>query len=63
MSASGGTSSPLAAQRNEKMPIIARRPLFTSISSRRSFVASVILKRPKGSYRSKGTGCGRSTPT
>ena len=38
---------------------MARRPLLSSTTSRFAFCSGVIfLVVPKGSYRSKGTGCG-----
>merc|ERR1712078_485971 len=44
-------------------PIIARRPLLISVCSFFAFHSSLLfLLKPKGSYKFKGTGCGRSGP-
>ena len=57
-----GTWRPLEAEMRPKMPIIARRPLFTSARSAFSLRSGVIFEvKPKGSHRLSGTGCGRLT--
>merc|ERR1719379_637021 len=44
------------------MPIMARRPLLTSASSAFSLRSGVILLvKPKGSHRLRGTGCGKAS--
>merc|ERR1719261_596289 len=44
-------------------PIIARRPLLISTCSFFAFHSSLLLLlKPKGSYKFRGTGCGRSGP-
>ena len=45
--------------RKPMMPIIARRPLLISLRRPASFFsADAFFEKPKGSYRSKGTGWG-----
>lgn len=50
----------VCSQRNPNIPNIARRPLLISEIKPRAFASSDLsLLKPKGSYRLKGTGCGR----
>merc|ERR1719159_387396 len=44
-------------------PIMARRPLLISVFNFWAFHSSLLfLLKPNGSYRLRGTGCGRSGP-
>jgi len=51
---SGTDPGTASAARNPKIPIIARRPLLISITSRRSFFsADIFLLKPNGEQRNK----------
>ena len=60
----GVTCSPLDAAQKPMMPIMARRPLLISATRDFSFFsADIFLVKPKGSHRSRGTGCGNASFT